>query len=194
MENAQREMGLCGVWARFVSGTCTMIAEIYFTCQLLLWYSSNHLWKSGKRQWIVGSEWLVAQGESEGHMEAKGRNSGVAGACEAHDLLRGWKGFLLWCVPICAVIVGISWPKGRPWLWIAAFLVMGIACLANARRCGRLHCYLTGPLFLLAAAYVVLAEFRLVPMRAVVFVDVVSALAVLGCLAEVPFGRYRRGA
>jgi hypothetical protein len=29
--------------------------------------------------------------------------------------------------------------------------VMGVACLLNARRCGRLHCHLTGPLFLLSA-------------------------------------------
>ncbi|MGB2640561.1 MAG: hypothetical protein WAN32_16545, partial [Candidatus Acidiferrum sp.] len=122
------------------------------------------------------------------------RNSSVAARCEADDLLRGWKCVLLWCVPICAVIAGMSWPRGRPWLWIPAFLVMGIACLANAARCGRLHCYLTGPLFLLAAAYVAFAELRVVPMRAGMFVDVVSAAAVLACLVELPFGRYRRSA
>jgi len=32
-----------------------------------------------------------------------------------------------------------------------AFLIMGLACIANARRCGRVHCYFTGPLFLLSA-------------------------------------------
>ncbi|MGH9743403.1 MAG: hypothetical protein ACRD51_13745 [Candidatus Acidiferrum sp.] len=115
----------------------------------------------------------------------------MARSCEANDLLRGWK-CVLWCVPICAVIVGMSWPRGRPWLWIPAFLVLGIACLANAARCGRLHCYLTGPLFLIAAAYVAVAEFGLAPMRAGLFVDVVSGLAVLACLAEVPLGRYRK--
>jgi len=28
---------------------------------------------------------------------------------------------------------------------------MGGACLVNAVRCGRLHCYVTGPFFLLGA-------------------------------------------
>lgn len=121
-------------------------------------------------------------------------NPGGAKSCESEDLLRGWKGVLLWCVPIAGVIVGLSWPKGRAWLWIPAFLVMGGACLANAARCGRLHCYLSGPLFLLAAAYVVLAEFQVVPMRPGIFLDTVVVLSVIACLAEIPFGRYRRRA
>jgi len=69
---------------------------------------------------------------------------------------------------------------------------MGIACLANAARCGRMHCYFTGPLLLLAAVYVVLAEFHLVPMRAGIFLDVVILLTVLAFLAELPLGRYRK--
>jgi len=35
--------------------------------------------------------------------------------------------------------------------WTFGFAVMGAACLANARRCGRRHCFYTAPLFLLAA-------------------------------------------
>jgi hypothetical protein len=37
-----------------------------------------------------------------------------------------------------------------------ALAVMGVACLLNARRCGRIHCYFTGP-FLIGAAAVALA-------------------------------------
>lgn len=33
-------------------------------------------------------------------------------------------------------------------------LWMGGACLANARRCGPTHCYLTGPFFIVMAAAV----------------------------------------
>lgn len=33
---------------------------------------------------------------------------------------------------------------------------MGTACILNALRCGRIHCYLTGPFFLLMAVAVVL--------------------------------------
>ena len=39
----------------------------------------------------------------------------------------------------------------RNWIWIVALLWMGGACLVNAVRCGRLHCYVTGPFFLLGA-------------------------------------------
>lgn len=35
--------------------------------------------------------------------------------------------------------------------WTFGFAVMGAACLANARRCRRRHCFYTAPLFLLAA-------------------------------------------
>ncbi len=36
-------------------------------------------------------------------------------------------------------------------VWPLAFLWLGIACLANAVRCGRVHCWFTGPFFLLLA-------------------------------------------
>ena len=66
--------------------------------------------------------------------------------------------FILFGVPVIAIIasgqanVGVSWRTG---IWTSAFGIMGVACLANAARCGRLHCYLTGP-FLLAMALVTL--------------------------------------
>ena len=37
----------------------------------------------------------------------------------------------------------VVWPVALGW--------MGIACLVNAARCRRLHCFLTGPFFLLLA-------------------------------------------
>ncbi len=117
-----------------------------------------------------------------------------AASCQANDLTCGGRGLFLWGLPIVAVIVGSSWAIARPWLWIPAFLVMGIACVANAARCGRAHCYFTGPLFLFAAVYVVLAEFHLVSMRPGIFLDVVLCLAGLAYLAEIPFGRYRKSA
>jgi hypothetical protein len=115
-------------------------------------------------------------------------------SCQTRDLTCGGMGLFFWCLPIAAVILGFSWASARPWLWIPAFLLMGIACLVNAARCGRLHCYFTGPLFLLAAVYVVLAEFSLVPMRPGIFLDVVLLMTVLAFLAELPFGRYRKRA
>lgn len=49
--------------------------------------------------------------------------------------------WFLWYLPIILVIVGSSWSRGRVWLWVPAFVVMGMGCLANAARCGRIHCY-----------------------------------------------------
>lgn len=37
-------------------------------------------------------------------------------------------------------------------IWSFALLWAGAACIANACRSGRLHCYITGPFFLLLAA------------------------------------------
>lgn len=49
------------------------------------------------------------------------------------------------------ILAGVLWPQARLWVWTPALLAAGAACVVNAARCGRLHCYFTGPLFLLAA-------------------------------------------
>src|SRR5204863_450641 len=36
-------------------------------------------------------------------------------------------------------------------LWTLSLGFMGTICLLNASRCGRIHCYFTGPFFILAA-------------------------------------------
>ena len=46
--------------------------------------------------------------------------------------------------------------------WVAGFTVMGTACMVNALRCGRVHCWFTGPWFLLAAAVTVLRYLEVV--------------------------------
>lgn len=82
------------------------------------------------------------------------------GSCGAqgrtNDLLGRRVRWLLWGVPALLLAVGGVWDVARPWLWVPALAVGGIACLANAARCGRLHCFLTGPLFLLGAVATVL--------------------------------------
>jgi hypothetical protein len=45
-------------------------------------------------------------------------------------------------------------PGLRATVWIAMLVWMGLACLANARRCGRTHCRYTGPFFFGAAGVV----------------------------------------
>jgi hypothetical protein len=60
--------------------------------------------------------------------------------------------FVLWQLPVFLFVVGAF--GGNVWhtmLWTTALTVAGTACIVNAARCGRLHCYFTGPFFLLGA-------------------------------------------
>lgn len=114
-------------------------------------------------------------------------------ACRPEDLTAGWTALWLWRLPWVVIAVGAFWPQARFWLWIPAFLVAGAGCVANARRCGRLHCYATGPLYLGAALYLVLARLRshVVPFEAGTFLVVVLVVSVAAQLAERRLGRYR---
>lgn len=65
-----------------------------------------------------------------------------------------------WGLPMAALIVAVFLPPlARTVIGTAALLWMGAACLANAARCGRTHCYFTGPFFLILAAGVALHGF-----------------------------------
>lgn len=71
----------------------------------------------------------------------------------ASDWVRGARSYLLaWGVPSGAFLAAAAAPAPvRTAVWIATLAWMGIACLANARRCGRVHCLFTGPFFLAMA-------------------------------------------
>jgi len=88
-------------------------------------------------------------------------------------------------------LVGLFWHAATIWLWIPAFLVMGIGCIANAARCGRLHCYVTGPLYILAAAYVALFAVHVAPLNRGIFLLAVLGVSYLLQAADAPLGTYR---
>ena len=71
--------------------------------------------------------------------------------CRARDLACSRRAIMLWYLPAVALFVPVSTDVARAWIWTTALTVMGVACLVNARRCGRLHCYVTGPVFLAGA-------------------------------------------
>lgn len=59
-----------------------------------------------------------------------------------------------WIVPggiAAGAFVGADSHPALLLIGAAACVVMCVACLVNAARCHRLHCYLTGPYFLLLA-------------------------------------------
>ena len=75
------------------------------------------------------------------------------GARTRKDWVGGYRSYILaWGLPTCALI-GAIWlaPPAKTVVWTLSLLWMGGACLANAVRCGRMHCYFTGPFFLLMA-------------------------------------------
>jgi hypothetical protein len=74
---------------------------------------------------------------------------------------------------------------------------MGIACVVNALRCGRVHCYLTGPFFLLVALIALLYGLGILHLgkngwNLIGLVTLIGAIA-LWCLPEMFLGKYRKG-
>lgn len=68
----------------------------------------------------------------------------------ARDWLRSPTASLLaWWGPQTAIVAGllVSVPV-RAAIWTVALVWMGVACILNARQCGRTHCRYTGPYYL----------------------------------------------
>ena len=115
------------------------------------------------------------------------------------DLSCGRAGILIWIVPIVILTVTANLDGVyKVILWPLLLTFMAAACLVNARRCGRRHCYITGPFFLLLAVASLLYGLGVVQLGPHGWMWLVNILLVGGCLLTcVPewlFGRYlRRG-
>ncbi len=67
--------------------------------------------------------------------------------------------FLLWKAPALVMIATGLLEMGmtaRGLVWAASLTTLAGGCIANALRCGRVHCYITGPFFLGTAIVAVL--------------------------------------
>jgi hypothetical protein len=73
---------------------------------------------------------------------------------------------------------------------------MGVACIANAARCGRTHCYVTGPFFLAMAIVTFLYGVGIVRLGTngwnVIGLTILVGAIALSCLPELFFGKYRK--
>lgn len=113
----------------------------------------------------------------------------------SRDLTCGRAGFLLWVLPavLLCIAAGIG-GRVAAVAWPPLLLFMGAACLVNARRCGRLHCYITGPYFLLLAGVSLLYGLGGVPLgpRGWQWLSVALLIGacVLTCVPEWLFGKY----
>jgi copper chaperone CopZ len=83
------------------------------------------------------------------------------------DLVAGMRSFwLFWGLPIVAFILA-AWlsPRPRAFVWAGALLWAGTGCFINSRRCGRLHCHITGPLWGLGGIAAFLHGLGIAPIR-----------------------------
>jgi hypothetical protein len=112
------------------------------------------------------------------------------------DLLGSrWAMWLLWIAP-WILIIGSSHTANTTHtvVWASSFTVGGAACIVNARRCGRVHCFYTGPLYLLAALASLLYGLHVLPLGQHGWdwiIDTTAALSLLACCGlERLLGKY----
>ena len=122
-----------------------------------------------------------------------------ATTCKSRDILSSWWSvFILYWLPAIAIVVAGAPAISSGWrtvVWTVALATMGVACIVNALRCGRVHCYLTGPFFLLMA--LVALSYGLGILRLgkngwnlLGLITLIGAIA-LWCLPEMFLGKYR---
>lgn len=97
--------------------------------------------------------------------------SSLAAPRESRDLFGSWGTFLvLWGAPIAlGVLASAAYARGWPLqdayaTWILATVWFGLACLSNALRCGRVHCWVDGLGMPSLAALGILGLMGLVPL------------------------------
>jgi hypothetical protein len=116
----------------------------------------------------------------------------------AGDLTGGaLSSFLFWKLP-AVVVVGVALldvgSVGQALVWAPSLAIGGAACVANTLRCRRVHCYFTGPFFLLMAAVSLLHGVGALPLGEAgwTWIELVTLIGgiTLGYLPELVWGRY----
>ena len=120
--------------------------------------------------------------------------------CKSRDILSSWwRVFLLYWLPAIAIVVAGVPAISNGWrtaVWTVALATMGMACTMNALRCGRVHCYITGPFFFLMA--LVALSYGLGILRLggkgwnLLGIITLIGAVVLWCLPEMFLGKYRK--
>ena len=120
-------------------------------------------------------------------------------SCTRTDLVGNFKTMLLlWGLPV-AIMLATGYYDDGAWIttigWTLSLSVMGAACIMNARGCRRIHCYFTGPFFMLMAVLSLLYGARVLPLGPHGWHFIGTALVVGGVLLYVVperiWGRYR---
>ena len=123
-----------------------------------------------------------------------------ATTCKSRDILSSrWRVFILYWLPAIAIVVAGVPAISSGWrtvVWTVALATMGVACIVNALRCGRVHCYLTGPFFLLMALIALSYGLGILHLggngwNLLGLMTLIGAIA-LWCLPEMLLGKYRQ--
>jgi hypothetical protein len=109
---------------------------------------------------------------------------------EQKDLVRRRVSFAFWwglpiAIGLAADFLHLPFRIGAA-LCAVLFLWMATGCLLNAMRCHRLHCYISGPVFLLGALFATGVALGIVAVSAHTFGNVVGATLILALLSFVP--------
>jgi hypothetical protein len=124
-----------------------------------------------------------------------------ATTCESRDILSSrWRVFILYWLPAIAIVVAAPLAISSGWravVWTVALATMGMACIVNALRCGRVHCFLTGPFFFLMALIALSYGLGILHLggkgwNLLGLITLIGAVA-LWYLPEMFLGRYRKG-
>jgi len=124
-----------------------------------------------------------------------------ATTCESRDILSSrWLVFTLYWLPAIAILAVGPLAISNGWravVWTVALGTMGMACIVNALRCGRVHCYLTGPFFFLMALAALSYGLGILHLGANGW-NLLGLIALIGTIAlwylpEMFLGRYRKG-
>ena len=106
--------------------------------------------------------------------------------------------FWSWGLPL-AVLFSTNFLSGLAPFPIIVFIMsgalfwMGLACVMNAKRCRRRHCYYSGPIFLAGGVAVLFVGFEVVslgPDGLIMAVGGTFTLALFTYLTEPIFGKY----
>lgn len=106
--------------------------------------------------------------------------------------------FVSWGLPIL-ILIGSNFLQDMVPLVVivailsAAMFWMGAACVLNARRCLRRHCFYSGPIFLMGALAMLLVGWGIISLGEdglVIVIGVTLTLALSTYLTEPMFGRF----
>jgi len=134
-----------------------------------------------------------------GHVGVRFVEPGTS-TCSSRDILSSpLLACIFFCLPAIAMAVTGNSRFANGWrtaVWTASLCIMGTACMVNAARCGRVHCYITGPFFLLMAILTLLYGLGIAPLGAngwtLLGLIILVGAVVFSCLPEMLFSKYRK--